>query len=305
MEKVTCMEESFVHCPKLEHFAFKRLEKLLVICKEWEELKIKERELKMKLELKVELVDLKLHKEWEEIKCKREACEMHLHAEFEDFRMKAEFVGHAINPIVKIKSGFLKFKMHFEEEKEYYEKLVECQKPKFLIFSCCNSRVDPFKILNLELGEAIVVRNVGNLIAEYGEEGSCPSNHAAIEYAVKELQILVIGHNNCDAIQSLIKVQHEQKSHFSEHFKNWVKIAEHTCEQVKELHSSKNLDEQCTLCEKECVNLSMHNVLTYPFAKEAVAARKISVRAGYYDMRKCSFDRWSLDTIDGEGETYH
>ncbi|KAH6557964.1 hypothetical protein KP509_1Z083900 [Ceratopteris richardii] len=202
---------------------------------------------------------------------------MRLHAEFEDFRMKAELIGDAINPI-------------------------------FLIFSCCDSRVDPFKILNLELGEAIVVRNVGNLIAEYGEESSCPSYHAAIEYAVKELEvehILVIEHSNCDAMQSLMKVHHEQKTHFSEHFKNWLKIGEHRCEQVKELHSSKNLDEQCTLCEKECVNLSVHNVLTYPFVKEAVATKKISVHAGYYDMRKCSFDRWSLDTIDGEGETYH
>ncbi|KAH6557962.1 hypothetical protein KP509_1Z083700 [Ceratopteris richardii] len=262
MEKVTCMEESFVEVKSLvalEKLLVKELEFKVKISKEWEELKIKEHELKMKLELKVELVDLKLHKEWEEIKCKREPCEMRLNAKFED----------AINPIVKIKSGFLKFKMQFDS---------------------CDSRVDPFKILNLDLGEAIVVRNVCSLIAEYGEE---------VEH------ILVIGHSNCDAIQSLIKVQHEEKSYFSEHFKNWVKTADHTCEQVKEVHSSKNLDEQCTLCEKECVNLSMHNVLTYPFVKEAVAAKKIAVHAGYYDMRKCSFDHWSLDTIDGEGETYH
>ncbi|KAH7373708.1 hypothetical protein KP509_17G070100 [Ceratopteris richardii] len=258
------------------------------------------------IELKKEILDLKLHKELEEIKCKREACEAHLHEELEEFKEKAELIGHAINPIEKIKRGFQEFKIHFEEKKEYYEKLAECHKPKIVrmkcipanVFSDCDSRVDPCKILNLELGEAIAVRNVGCLVAAYGQEGTCPSAHAAIEYAVKELKvehILVIGHTKCNAIQSLMKTPISRILSTVEHFSNWLKIGEHTCKQVKE----------CTVCEKECVHLSMQNLLTYPFVKQAVAAKKIYIHAGYYDMHSCAFDHWSLDFNYTEIRNYH
>ncbi|MCO5580794.1 hypothetical protein L7F22_034665 [Adiantum nelumboides] len=321
MGKVTCMEEAIcevnnivLQCPKLEPFACKKLEKLLKelafklkVCQEWEELKVKELELKEKVDLKKEAAALKFHKELEEIKCKKEACEVHMHEEVEELKCKVDLIGHEINPVEKIKCGFLKFKSHFEQEKEYYEKIAECHKPKFLIFSCCDSRVDPFKILNLDLGEAIVVRSVACLVAGYGEEGACPSNHAAIEYAVKEVKvehILVIGHSHCDGIQALVKTHHEAKTHYSESYKNWLKIGEHSCKKVKETHSSASFEEHCHLCEKECVNHSLHNCLTYPFVKEAVACKKMSLHGGYYDLHKCTFSRWSLDYNYSEGEKY-
>ncbi|KAH7373716.1 hypothetical protein KP509_17G070900 [Ceratopteris richardii] len=276
MGKITCLEEGFAEVQTL-HFALKKLEKVVKelelkvkICKEWKELKIKEHELKEMIELKKEILDLRLHKELEEIKCKREACEAHLHEELEEFEEKAELIGHAINPD-------------------------------------CDSRVDPCKILN-----------VGCLVAAYGQENAklsfsssffrqstCPSAHAAISSEMQVEHILVIGHTKCDAIQSLMKPHHEEKSDFSEHFSNWLKIGEHTCKQVKEVHSSKSFEEQCTVCEKECVNLSMQNLLTYPFVKEAVAAKKISIHAGYYDMHSCAFDHWSLDFNYTESRNYH
>jgi carbonic anhydrase len=43
---------------------------------------------------------------------------------------------------------------------------------QYLIISSCDSRVDPCKILHLDIGEAIVVRNVGGFIAAHGEEVS-------------------------------------------------------------------------------------------------------------------------------------
>lgn len=321
MGKVSCLEEGIAevnglvsHCPELKPFACKKIEKLLKelafrvkVCEELEALKAKELALKEKIHLKKEETELKLHEELEEIKKKKLECEIHLHEEAEEFKAKTELIAHEINPIEKIKFGFLKFKTHFEEEKEYYEKLAECHKPKFLIFSCCDSRVDPFKILNLKLGEAIVVRSVANLVGACGEEGPCPSNGAAIEYAVKELKvehILIIGHSKCEGIQALVSSHHEEKTQYSESFKGWLKLGEHSCKKIKELHSSSSIEEQCSLCEKECVSHSLHNCLTYPFVKEAVAEKKLSLHAGYYDVTKCSFDRWSLDYKYSEAEKY-
>lgn len=46
---------------------------------------------------------------------------------------------------------------------------------------------------------------------------------------------------------------------------------------------------------QEAVNVSLGNLLSYPFVKEAVMNKTLSLKGGYYDFVKCSFDTWSLD----------
>ena len=38
-----------------------------------------------------------------------------------------------------------------------------------MIISCADSRVDPCKILGLDMGDAFVVRNIANLVPNYSE----------------------------------------------------------------------------------------------------------------------------------------
>ena len=40
---------------------------------------------------------------------------------------------------------------------------------QFMIISCADSRVDPCKILGLDMGDAFVVRNIANLVPNYSE----------------------------------------------------------------------------------------------------------------------------------------
>ena len=67
-------------------------------------------------------------------------------------------------------------------EPDYFKKLINIQKPKYLWVGCADSRVPANEIVGLKPGELFVHRNVANLV--------CPSDInvlAVIQYAVEEL----------------------------------------------------------------------------------------------------------------------
>ena len=79
---------------------------------------------------------------------------------------------------------------YFEKNKLLYKKTVsEGQKPKVMVISCCDSRVQATSIFGSNIGEFFVHRNIANLVPPYnlGEENSGTSS--AIEYAVKTLKV--------------------------------------------------------------------------------------------------------------------
>lgn len=49
------------------------------------------------------------------------------------------------------------------------------------------------------------------------------------------------------------------------------------------------------LSEQEAVNVSLGNLLTYPFVREAVVKKTISLRGGHYDFVNGKFEHWELD----------
>ncbi len=76
--------------------------------------------------------------------------------------------------------------------------LAKGQHPFVAILACSDSRVSPEKLFNLGLGDAFVVRVVGNSVADPGAMGS-------LEYAVEHLKvksIVVLGHTGCGAVKA-------------------------------------------------------------------------------------------------------
>lgn len=41
--------------------------------------------------------------------------------------------------------------------------------------------------------------------------------------------------------------------------------------------------------------MSLGNLLTYPFVREGVVKKTLSIKGGHYDFVKCSFELWNLD----------
>lgn len=47
--------------------------------------------------------------------------------------------------------------------------------------------------------------------------------------------------------------------------------------------------------EQEAVNVSLGNLLTYPFVREAVVNKRIALKGGHYDFVNGSFELWNID----------
>ncbi|CAA7032952.1 unnamed protein product [Microthlaspi erraticum] len=199
--------------------------------------------------------------------------------------------------VERIKSGFIHFKTRkYQKRPGLYSALAKSQSPKFLVFACSDSRVSPSHILNFQPGEAFIVRNIANMVPPF-DKNQHSGVGAALEYPVTHLNvenILVIGHSRCGGIKGLMSMEDDSapKSVFIE---NWVQIGTPAKNRVKEDFSDLSFDDQCNYCEKEAVNVSLGNLLSYPFVRERVMKNKLAIRGAHYDFVNGTFDLWELD----------
>ncbi|KAG2704991.1 hypothetical protein I3760_05G031500 [Carya illinoinensis] len=201
-----------------------------------------------------------------------------------------------------LKHRFLRFKRRkFEENLEHFQNLAQVQAPKFMIIACADSRVCPSNILGFQPGEAFMIRNVANLVPPF-ESGPSETN-AALEFAVNSLKvenILVIGHSCCGGIRALMSMEDEVDS--SSFIRSWVVVGKNAKLITKSAASNLGFDQQCRHCEKESINHSLINLLTYPWIEERVAKGELSVHGGYYDFVDCTFEKWTLDYKESNWE---
>ncbi|KAA3459680.1 carbonic anhydrase 2-like [Gossypium australe] len=180
------------------------------------------------------------------------------------------------------------------KNRECFKKLAEAQHPKFLVFSCSDSRVSPSVVLNFKPGEAFVGRNIANMVPQFDQLRHIEIG-SVIEYAVKSLQvdnILIMGHSRCGGIERLMSLpDHTQTYDFID---EWVKIGLPAKKKVLEEAGNLPPEQQLTLCEKESVKNSMGNLLTYPFVRSAVVNGTLTLRGGYYDFVNGDFKQWKI-----------
>lgn len=85
---------------------------------------------------------------------------------------------------------------------EAKDKLIEKQTPFATILSCSDSRVPPELIFDQGVGQLFVVRDAGNVVSSIEMD--------SIEFAVAHLKtplVLVLGHQNCGAVQATLQDQ--------------------------------------------------------------------------------------------------
>ena len=104
------------------------------------------------------------------------------------------------------------YKQYFEKQRGLYSNLFEeGQSPKFLVISCCDSRVHPAQIMDTAPGDIFVIRNVANLVPINEADGKSHGTSAAMEFAIKHLKvkhIIVFGHSQCGGIRTLMEGDH-------------------------------------------------------------------------------------------------
>lgn len=88
------------------------------------------------------------------------------------------------------------------EDPDYFSRLADTQKPRFLWIGCSDSRVPAEQLTGLQPGELFVHRNVANLVIH--TDLNCLS---VVQYAVDVLEvehIIICGHYNCGGVTAAI-----------------------------------------------------------------------------------------------------
>lgn len=85
------------------------------------------------------------------------------------------------------------------QDPDYFKRLSAGQSPAFTVISCCDSRADPNTLLQSNLGELFVYKNVAN---QAGLNDL--SLQTAIQFSIDSLKVkhlLVFGHHNCGGVR--------------------------------------------------------------------------------------------------------
>ncbi|KAL4353568.1 hypothetical protein GQ457_06G041390 [Hibiscus cannabinus] len=199
--------------------------------------------------------------------------------------------------VERLKEGFVYFKQEkYEKKPALYAELAKGQTPKYMIVACSDSRVCPSHVLDIQPGEAFVVRNVANMVPAY-DQTQYAGIGSAVEYAVLHLkvqEIVVIGHSACGGIKGLMSFPYDGTTS-TDFIEDWVKIGMPAKTKVLAEHGSEPLGAQCAHCEKEAVNVSLGNLLSYPFVRDGLVKKTLAIKGGYYDFVNGTFELWSLE----------
>jgi len=194
---------------------------------------------------------------------------------------------HTQNAIDQLIAGYHRFRSGYYEKNR--QRLVDLahtgQSPKVAVIACCDSRVDPAVITDSTPGSLFVIRNVANLVPPCEGEGAWHSTSAALEFAVRSLEvehIIVLGHARCGGIRALLEVEDDgQENTF---ITDWMSIAESARKRTLDRTDLNTLDERIYACELDAIRISLANLETFPWIQERIAKSRLQLHGWYYDM---------------------
>jgi carbonic anhydrase len=181
-------------------------------------------------------------------------------------------------------NGYRRFRRdRWPEHRRQYETLADTgQRPRALVVSCADSRVDPAMIFDAGPGELFVVRNVANLVPPFAPDGAHHGTSAAVEFAVRILRvpdILVMGHGLCGGVRALLEGAPAEASDF---IAPWIGLA--ATAKARALALTGMQDPQLC-CEQETIKLSLENLATFPWIASRIAAGTIRLSGAHFDIR--------------------
>jgi carbonic anhydrase len=196
-------------------------------------------------------------------------------------------------------AGFAEFQeKYFHGEESVYVRLRQGQSPRALVISCCDSRADPGMLMGAGPGDIFVVRNVANLVPPYRNGAEMPGIRADIEFAVKGLnveQIIVLGHSSCGGIRALMDGEGLTRNEY-EFIGAWVSIAAAARERVVRELAGEPEAVQSRACEQGAIQLSLENLMSFPWIRERVEAGTIELHGWYFDLDAGELLAYSAET---------
>ncbi|MES2472160.1 MAG: carbonic anhydrase [Pseudomonadota bacterium] len=172
----------------------------------------------------------------------------------------------------------------FASERARYQELAGLgQKPSIMVMGCVDSRVSPEVIFDAAPGEILVARNVANLVPRYEPGGGQHGASAALEFAVRALQvehIIVLGHAFCGGIKAF--ADNAAPLSESDFIGKWMSQIAPAADSIKS--PEKDWDAYLRQLEFASVELSLKNLMTFPFVKSAVEKGELHLHGAYFGV---------------------
>lgn len=191
-------------------------------------------------------------------------------------------------------AGYRRFRAgYYETHKAKFERLgAKGQKPQYMIIGCADSRVDPSINFDTGPGDVFMVRNVANVVPPYAPDGDHHGTSAALEFAMKGLEIpniVILGHAKCGGIAALVDKEpgDAPSNDFLDLWMSVARPARRAAFKVAEaVGQADDRDQVCRICEKENVKVGIRNLMGFPWIAERVAAGKVKLHGLYFDITK-------------------
>ena len=189
-------------------------------------------------------------------------------------------------------AGYRRFRRNrYPEQAALLDELVEGQAPHIMVIACVDSRVDPATIFGAAPGELFVARNVANLVPPFDPSGGYHGTSAAIEFAVKMLQVrhlVVMGHGRCGGIAACLAATAGPDGAPSrpagQFIEPWMEIAAPARDAVL-AGGERDPEELQQALEYESIGLSLQNLRSFPFVAEAEAAGGLTLHGAWFAIR--------------------
>ncbi len=190
----------------------------------------------------------------------------------------------------------------YAENKGWYRRLAdEGQRPRAMVISCCDSRVHVTAIFGADQGEFFIHRNIANLVPAYHPDGAQHGTSAAIEYAVTALKvshIIVLGHSGCGGVEGCYDMcsgnapELEEKSSF---VGRWMDILRPGFDRLPAGDDAAGKQ----ALEKEAILVSLENLMSFPFVKDAVDEETLSLHGVWNEIGK-----GEIETFDPNSQNF-
>lgn len=188
----------------------------------------------------------------------------------------------------------------YADNKSWFRHLAqEGQHPRSMLIACCDSRVHVTAIFGADQGEFFIHRNIANLVPPYTPDGQQHGTSAAVEYAVTALKVahvIVVGHSNCGGVRGchdMCAGKAPELAQASSFVGTWMEILRPGFDATDSIADE---GARISAMEKQAVKISLNNLLTFPFVKEAVENETLTIHGLWHDIGEGGLEAYDPET---------
>lgn len=205
-------------------------------------------------------------------------------------------------------SGYREFRANYlgDDNKEWLKVAGKRQDPKVMMVACSDSRVHPAILTRSALGELFMIRNVANVVPPYEEDSGESTYHgtsAAVEYAINHLRvehIIIMGHSGCGGIGSLMDHTVTDETEGYSFIRPWMKIVEEAADFSELERVSMSESSRTCVCEKRAILISLNNLASFPWVKDAIVGGKLKLHGWYFDIKSGNLSEYDWQSEEFE-----